>query len=608
MLCTMKSKQMTVATTPKLGAKIPNATADGLSFTNVAGVAEVKGVIYCVKANSKNQSILVSTPNYKTTATTQVNMTPLNYYCVGLTTDGTYLYLMGQEKINDVAYGRLIKASTAGAVIKVYNLDNTTTNGVYQNIAYCGNNSFYMSSSDDSNKTLKITKYNLSSGYDSAGSFTVTNSGYAEMIQDMYFDKENGLFIVTNQKDDTGSYAPCNNVILLFNLKNRPSGTLKATSRFRMNFSKTAYKQFNIESMCLTGGKMVAAANVVLASDSSADGFVYVNDLDFNERGTYFITHQLNVGRKLNNKQLTVAELVDPKDDPVIFSAMESLTYDGEKVVGIKIGSKPNVTENCYAIMFSLDKYMDIANSKLTWGKIFSYGNAKEHLYHANSLNYSNGYLYVGCTEPMDTPRKSIVKMKPDGTFVKRYYFDYRTNVIVPYTGNTFILISGEDPQQYYDPYLKKNVSVRHGFVGTLSDTTSEFVVKDTFYFRDTNGMGVLDLTYNIQDAYFNENHGLYLAVSRMKNTEKNMPSENYLCHMDITKYDMVTLVNGEKVKLVTPDFTFVYKDQTVFADIEYESPTVDVSTGKMVLGVNAHKVDGSTYDCMVEIPDFDLA
>lgn len=617
MNCIMKNNQLTITTSPKDGAKIPNVTVNGVEFSNIAGIAEVSGTIYCIKSNNKNQTTIVSTDNYRNKDTGKTSECMLNYYCVGLTTDGTDLFLTGSVKNSSgKASGKLLRVNKEGEILKVYSLDR-----VYAGIAYYGNDNFLLVSSDDKNKTLNIDVYNLSNGYQKSEGFQLVNSGYAEMIQDIYYDNAHGLFVVTNQKDANGEYTPCKNIILLYDLKNKPNGALKAKTRFRLNYSTSTYQQFNTESMCIIHGKMVTAANVKLKSGGYIDRFSYVDDMDISECGTVFMEHDLTVGRKINNRKLAESDLVSPDDlkyGAFYIAAAQGLSFaienNTKRLMGLKQGYALKLdgagdavadTNKSYVQLFEITGDYMSSQSTFSWKKLFKYSPEKSNLYHGNSMNYSvkDKAYYVGCAEPKEADRHTVVKMNTKGEISGRFDVSpYRTNAVAPYKDNKFIIVSGTKAETYNGEKLRPIL------IGIFAGTG--FTVSDIFYFRDTSKYHV---TYNkpkhyMQDIYYHENYGLYIASSLLEEKEKNIKFKNDLMHIDLNRFEWVKAASGKRIKVVTPDYSLVYKKRNVFDDIEYESPILDESTGKMILSVNAHKLpaasggDRITYDCIVQI------
>ncbi|MDO4338242.1 MAG: hypothetical protein Q4C91_09175 [Eubacteriales bacterium] len=612
MNCTMTNNMLTVVGSPVAGALVKNVTKDGASFTNVAGVAVVNTTKYCLKTNSNNQSILVSTPKYKTVDTAIVDMDIIDYYCVGLTTDGKNLFMVGSELNGSKRYGRLIKFEISTKKLTVYNLNNSSTDGVYAGIAYCGNNSFYLISSKDSNKTMDVVKYNLSSGYKSGEGFTLVNSGYAEMLQDIFYDSAHGLFVVTNQKDSDGKYTPCKNIVLLYDLKNKPSGNLRATSRFRVNLNTSTYKQYNLESVCIIEKRLVAVANVVTQAGASQDKFLYLKGIEFGERGTFFMEHDVTVLGKLGNKQLTSSEQVDPDTEgTVIMTGAQSLSCgvknNANVIQGLKNGRANSDPEKQYDYLFTLK-----SDNTVEWNKLFKYSPLSQCLWHGNSMNYYDGYYYIGCAEPEDADKYTIVKMDTSGTIKTRYTAPVRTMAVAGGygTSNYFILMSGNDGETWYDPVLKKSIKLRMLYLGTLegSGSSAKFVVKEKFYFKDTTGTNVTPGTHYMQDICYYKNYGLFVTVSLLEDKESGVEYRNDLVHINIDKYETITLDSGESAKMLVPDFSMVYKDRTIFSDIEFESPTIRETDGKMLVCANAHKWPASTggsavsYDCVLQV------
>lgn len=610
----MKNNQLTVdpgETGFSGAALIKNASKDGNSFTNVAGIAAIKSTTYCLKANSNNQSILVSTTNYKTTDTKIVDMDIVNYYCVGLTTDGTDLFMVGSELVNGTRFGRLIKFSPATKKITVYNLNNASTNGVYAGIAYLENQSFYLISSKDSNKTLDIVTYKLGSGYVSGGSFSLINGGYAEMLQDIHYDPAHGLFVVTNQKDSAGKYTPCKNIVLLYNLRNRPSEKLRAVARFRFNLDTSKYKQFNLESVTLIDKRMVCAANAVTQAGASQDKFLYLKDVEFTTRGSFYLNVKVNVLNKIYNKTLASDQLVDPSDGTVTMTGVQTLSCavkDGKEIIqgtkNTRVGTDP---QKQYNYLYTLN-----GTTNVTWDKLFKYSPKSQNLWHANSMNFFNGYQYIGCAESETNNSFSIVKMDLNGNIKERYAAPMRTNAIAGGygTANDFIIISGHKAEKWYDPELKTDIPLKAIYIGSLqgSGASAKFVTKDILYLKDTSGTDITPGTHYMQDIYYHKNYGLFITFSLLEDKDTGVKFRNDILHVDLQKYETVTLLNGKTAKMVIPDFSLVYKDRSIFSDCEFESPTLKESTGKMLVNANAHKNPAAsgggpiTYDCVMEL------
>lgn len=627
MNCNMQNNLLTVIPTHKLGARFRNKELQNITFSNASGVTQIDGTVYCVKS-SADKAIIYSTTNYQTIEPTYVeSIGIIPFKCDGLTTDGTNLFLVGSAN----SAGKFIKVDMASKKISSYNLDK-----VYAGIAYCGDDSFYLVSYAADKVNFIITKYKThpeaaaDKYLELVESFEIVNRGYKERLQDIFYDDAQGLFVCTNQTkvvDGTENYSPCKNIILLYNLKNRTTAKVTPSTRFTMNYSTSQYTQFNTESVCIVNRRLVTVANVRPVTGGSADVFSYVSDMLFDKAGTFFIEHDVNVGRKIGNLTVGSGDLADQndvKDASVLLTGLQSLCYANGKLVGLKNGhvrikdgdKLVNDSDKPYVGFFEITGDYMSTTPAVQLKKSFHYFKSGQdsNLYHGNSMNYYNGFYYVGCAEPLGSGEYSIAKLQYDSNgakFIKRYMFEHRTNAFAPYKDGKFILISGEGKLYYTDKRNGSKYTLRPIYIGTLNDANSKFEVSDTYYFKDTSTHGRQmreGEKHYMQDICYYDNYGLFVALCILENKQNNYTYQNDLAHIDLDKYEWVTTMDNKSVKMVVPDFDLVYKKRNVFSDVEYESPTIDTATGKMLVGVNAHKLPTTsggnppTYDCLLHV------
>lgn len=622
---TIKNNQFSIFADVSYHAKFSNFTVNGESFTNAAGITSIGSRIYCLKANSSNKSGLAYTDSYQKTVPKSMNII-LNAHCIGLTSNNQQLVTLGITANKEWKVFTIDKDSHE---IQEYSFDKTAGR-TYAGITHVSGNSYYTCYSTNGNKTLLIKRFNIgTSGITVTEEYPLINDGYTEMIQDIFYKTGFGLFIATNQKKES-SYSPCKNTVLLYDLKNRPNTAFRAKMRFIFDFNTTIYKQFNVESLCLVDKKLVLIANVGVQSGQSAqakatsDTFFSMNNATFDPRGTVITEWPVKKGREFAVRPITDTELVDPADKPILqktgqsLRIHQSLSFASGKVYGMMVATADHYVSRNYSGLFYMPDYMNRSipakgNTKyLTFNRytknLSSNKEDPKNLYHCNSLNYDGKYFYVGCCESLDSAKTdengekyfTIVKMSLTGEIVQRYRFEERTNCIIPYKDGKFIIISAE--VKY--PYKKESLIRLH--VGSFH-SDGRFHSEEKFYLRNT-----VDTTEALQDACYYKSLGLFAARFNANKTH------NSLLHYDLTKYvtDIVSIDGtDEKVKILLPDYALhveTAKSGDGLETIEFESPTVDETAGKLIVGCNARGPAGSdcagSYDCILQYKDLSVS
>lgn len=588
---------------------VPNTSVDGNVFTNMAGITTCKDKIYLLKANANNKSSLSVTDNINKKPS-KINIV-LDAHCVGLSSNGESLVSIGIDK-QKTWWIYVINTDTYEYTKYLFDKSNKRT---YAGIAYVKGDIFCTCYSNDKNKTLIIREFNINASSLIHREYELKNMGYAEMIQDIYYDKEYGLFVTTNQKIN-GKYSSLKNIVLLYNIRNESFQPYKPIIKFRFNFNTKYFKQCNVESLCIINNRLTVCMNVVDKNGKSDDSISYANNATF-ENGTFISRWPIEYGREFAYRYIKDEEFVDIADKEVLAQTSvalrvhQSLSYAKGKVYGLMIATADSYEHRNYSGLYYMPDYMNRNINKNKGTKYITFNrytkNLKENkidmnnLYHCNSLNFDGEYFYVGCCERANhtkldengNPYYSIAKMDINGKILAKYKFEHRTNCIMPYKNNMYMVIAADKNFNINGEELKCI------YVGSF--VKDRFVSEDTYYIKNT----MSDICNGMQDAYYNDNVGLFLAwytSGMMYNT---------LLHYNLNKYTLHIDSNGKTYKILTPDYGFYFDVEKMGGDllsVEYESPTVDEDNNCLLIGCNAKgkpdsKIKGS-YDCILRLKD----
>lgn len=271
---TFNGTTLTISATPVDGALIPDKSA-----TNVAGIAIVGSDMYCVKTTGLKTTLL-KTANYTATEATTIKK-DLNWFALGLTKIGNYLYMLAE---NHKGYGdstTIVKLDTNGSQLGTYNIQKICPNGALGITAADGTNEKFiiMHYTDSSNAgTLTFSVVNWK-GAKAERTFTVVNSGfgYTAHLQDIYYHTSFGLFILTNN-----TFSTLHNRILVVDYHLTDDNGKKYTPSTVINVNKTgAYKQYNLESICMKANHLVLASNVVTSDGTTEDKFSVLEGITY---------------------------------------------------------------------------------------------------------------------------------------------------------------------------------------------------------------------------------------------------------------------------------------------------------------------------------------
>ena len=288
---TFNGTTLTISATPVDGALIPDKSA-----TNVAGIAIVGSDMYCVKTTGIKTTLL-KTADYTTTEATTVKK-DLNWFALGLTKIGNYLYMLAE---NYKGYGgstTIVKLDTKGNQLGTYSIQKICPNGALGITAADGTNEkFIIMHYTDSNNagTLTFSVVNWKES-DAECTFTVVNSGfgYTTQLQDIYYHTSFGLFILTNN-----TFSTLQNRILVVDYHLTDDNGKKYTPSTVINVNKTgAYKQYNLESICMKAKHLVLASNVVTSDGTTEDKFSVLEGITYAGK-TYTFACGLKAGARV---------------------------------------------------------------------------------------------------------------------------------------------------------------------------------------------------------------------------------------------------------------------------------------------------------------------
>lgn len=569
---TFNGKTLTISATPTDGARIPDKNA-----TNVAGIAIVGSDMYCVKTTGL-KTTLYKTTNYTSSSANAIAVKQeLNWFALGLTKIGDYLYMLAEDHKGYGGSTTIVKLDTAGNQINTFSITNICGNsGALGITAADGTNEKFIImhyAKDGSANTLTFSVVNWGSAT-AEKRFTVTNSGYGytTQLQDIYYHTSYGLFILTNN-----TFTTLQNRILVVDYKNTDSSGKNYVPSAVINVDvKGNYKQYNLESICMKANHLVLAANVITEAGTAEDRFSVLNGITY-EKGTYSFNCALAKGMKVDNEKIGNFTATN-------FGAL-AFDEDNQKLYGIKVGStqqggyaSPDV---CVACIFELQNYT--SNTNGIKDVLYNVEAGEELcLFHANGMDIYNHELYVTCAEPEKNGEYSVVKLTmgqvPEKWYHKRYIWENRTNAISHYKGNQFILLTETDAEGEEGKKIYK-LCVVHFSEGKV-------VVDETRYFMNT-GYEVL------QGINYSDKYGLFIVTTKkleyLLNNEVRTSGSRVL-HIDMSRTKTMELKNGKKYPVLIPDFAFNNElDELKFFSFEMESVAIDSNTNNMIVSVNAN-------------------
>ncbi|MDO4339815.1 MAG: hypothetical protein Q4C91_17255 [Eubacteriales bacterium] len=584
---------LTISAAPTAGAKLPSDIAG-----NVAGIAIIDTTMYCVKTTGL-QSALYKTDSYTSNTATATCVEDKivwpgksNCFALGLTKIGNYLYVLAEDHKGYGGSTTILKMNANGTVSGTCNISGLFPNGALGITAADGKTeTFIILGIGSTNDTLTFKKIKWGTTPSLESTFSVKNKGYGYtyQLQDIYYNTSYGLFILTNN-----TFSTLQNSILVVDYNNSDRDEEIYTPAAVIKVEPDGYNQYNLESVCMKANKLVLASNITDTSDNQADRFSILNGITY-ANGTYSFKCALKKGMKVNNKTI----------GGVTTTNFGTIAFNGNTLYGIKAGSKAGTAEIpgystpsvCAASLFKLSNYTTDAGTKNDICDIQPENG--RCLYHANGMDYYDGYLYVACGEPVDSSSKSFVKISAaNGKDYVRYNSTFRTNAISHYDGSSFIALT-EDKREVYNG--NKWIYPLH--VGHFSDSSAKFVTDETYYFLNT-GYDTL------QDIYYTKKYGLFVVtcdVSKNPSNGEYQTKNNRVLHLNLNRTKVLTADSKKKYTVVIPDFAFDYSvNLATFFSFEMESVAVDPVTKKMIVAVNANsptenssgKHSGEDYIC----------
>lgn len=478
--------------------------SDGTKATNMSGFAGIGTTGYCVKRGSGvEKSALFKINNYTTTSPTPTvtSKTELPFATYGMTTDGTYLYIAATQQ-------SVYKVSTSGTTIDKY-----TSNIGTQAIAhYTGNQFIFMANALNSadKKTLCFIVGELkNAGIVETARFYVKNTAFDTFneltLQDIYYDSQYGLFIITNEQVN-GAYNS-QNLILRVELGSNVSAyagkTLVPVSEYKFDGKEAKYKQCNVESMVIGPDKrLYTVANIVPSANGGGhtkDGMFYVGNLRFYTDKPFWCKIYFNAGVDIPSYNGTVDGVKYNCGNPGAFA------LDGKSGYCVATSTNKNypATSDNASVLMKTTNIDTKAFARVHQGVLRGLG-------HANGMAYFNGSLYVAAYD-RNRNQKDIVELSPNGIETGRYECEVCIGGISHYKGNEFILLN-------YDKFNNYSYSERPTFfIGTFNENTGKFV--RTRYFTTDNPLYDPSANLNVlQDMHYDELYGLYFICKSDEN------------------------------------------------------------------------------------------
>lgn len=558
---TFNGTTLKITATPTAGALLPDVADSSGNITNVAGITMVGDDLYCVKT-SGTKTAMLKIPKYAETDSgySVVGNLKVPYFSLGLSKIGETLYMLAETYVGYGGTTRIIKTTTAGKKQGEYPINSIFPNGAI-GIAHTGNGEEFFVLGYGANAAPAVKRIQISGSQAvEKESFTINNSGYGYtyQLQDIYYHMDYGLFLLTNDALNTGK-----NRILLIDYK---AGTSAYTPSavIEVDLSTSQYSQYNLESICMKGGNLVLASNIILKNGGSEDRISIIKGIKF-ANGTYSFTCGMTEGAKVPNKDI----------GGITATNFGTIAMGGKTLYGIKAGSNNRYESaaGCVAGVFTLPDY-DNPKQK-TPQKIINIapGNKEKCLYHANGMDYYDGNLYIACGEVKDVGQNSFVKMSTDGTeFIRYLNGNNRANAISHYRGKQFLV--------YTETKNQKEQSTSRAIccllIGEFSGNT--FNVSQTHYFLNTG-------YETIQDIFHDDNYGTFIVTCNIVN---NYTQANRVLHLTPTRRKSLTTSGGEKRNVIIPDFAFDNDgDKTKFVSFELESLALDPLTNNLIAAVN---------------------
>ncbi|MDO4276675.1 MAG: hypothetical protein Q4D16_23685 [Eubacteriales bacterium] len=505
---TFNGTTLTISATPVDGAKIPDNNA-----TNVAGIAIVGSDMYCVKTTGL-KSTLYKTANYASSSATAATVKQgLNWFALGLTKIGNYLYMLAEDHKGYGGSTTIVKLDTAGNQLGTHSIKSICPNGALGITAADGTSEkfiimHYATGSSAGTLTFSVVSWGKSSA---EKKFTVTNSGYGytTQLQDIYYHTSFGLFILTNN-----TFSTLQNRILVVDYQNTDSSGKKYVPSAVINVNKTgAFNQYNLESICMKANHLVLASNVVTSAGVAEDKFSVLEGITYAGK-TYTFACGFKFGAKVPTK-------VDPNYST---SNLGCISFNNENVPYFVKQDNTSI-----AVLGHCANYMD-TSAKVTHVKTFT-GNK---LGHANGMSYFNSTFYIVAGDT------KVVALNNSGTEVMTYTVSPSDTskklqlkaINYFYEANTALLLSVVNEKlELYKCAFGGSANVNATYLGTLVNAGQP----------------------TSQDIFYHKSLGLFVATSNPHNVsghDEKITTKNTLLHYNLNKLTTTTALH--------PDFGFV--------------------------------------------------
>lgn len=540
---TFNGKTLTISATPTDGAKIPDKNA-----TNVAGIAIVGSDMYCVKTTGL-KTTLYKTTNYTSSSAKVTDIKQgLNWFALGLTKIGNYLYMLAEDHKGYGGSTTIVKLDTAGNQISTFSITNICgKSGALGITAADGTNEKFIImhyAKDSSANTLTFSVVNWGSSK-AEKKFTVTNSGYGytTQLQDIYYHTSYGLFILTNN-----TFTTLKNRILVVDYKNTDgSGKNYVPSAVIDVKAKGDYKQYNLESICMKANHLVLVSNVVTSSGAAEDRFSVLNGITY-DRGMYYFNTGLQEGALVPTK-------VDPEHATTNLGCMSFKN-------GVPYFVKQS-NDQVAVLGYSPDYFSTVESYK----KVKTFVNGT--LGHANGMTCYNGKFYIATA----VDNKVVALDYNTGALDKVYTikangYALRVTALNYFNGECLLMSSNAGG---------KTMEL---FICTFGTSTS---VDATYIGKINNPLAAkgLDVT---QDIFHDSKYGLFVGVCNA-DLDSRKTTENIMLHYDLSKLNTNTNLN--------PDFGFVTNMPNNNSVREkynsYELESMAINKGKMVAVYNTN-------------------
>lgn len=557
---TMSEKELKINCRMKIGAKLESLSRN----TNAAAMVLVGNVMYMAKAHANENGkivyksmILKSNQFASGSIGNDEKVAEINYFVYGMTATADKLYCTCKNNAGEPGILEM-KMNTSGQKF-------TKLNATYVGIDIYKDGEFILMKQLDENGTesMKFVTGSLNELKNGTGvNFTVNANDAIEYkkANDIYYDCNQGLFILTNHYLDSDKYKTCQNRILLV----KPETYVKDKTYyphavFQLEQDTTTYSQFNFEGITLYKNNIWVLSNVIeTTGKKEADCIGYMPGITFkkwdesvNKKGNGYFSFNgsTKTGALLSNYTITGTECKN----------VESMAMDES---GCAYCLKCS-TDNKGAVLLASD------NPETGTGKVVKKASyeGKNCLYHCNGMTYNpeDKRIYVCGYDKSNSAniKNEIFAIDKNGKIVDRY--------------------DSEKPQ-YGIAFYKKNADETE-FLLMNQNRTAATIPFDVAVLKK----GVMSIKENkfrlefgrkegetLQDIFYHSSYGMLFPVT----VSDGMKNKVTIYH--VSKEQIADAI--ENCGVVKPDFAIVLDKSSKYEFYEIESMDIAPGSKQMVM------------------------